>query len=110
MCENLNIEVTKTAAERPWQNGLYVRNRCVTDRCLEKILQDDPEMPLNIALAWAINAKNNLQMWNGFSCYQLVFGQNPNIPNVMTDKPPALHGTTISQVVSKLKSILNGGA
>ena len=40
-------------------------------------------------------------MWNGFSPYQLIFGQNPNIPNVMTDKPPVLHGTTISQVVSK---------
>ena len=38
---------------------------------------------------------------NGFSCYQLVFGQSSNILNVMTDKPPALHGTTISQVVSK---------
>ena len=40
-------------------------------------------------------------MWNRISSYQLVFGQNPNIPNVMTDEPPALHGTTISQVVSK---------
>ena len=58
-------------------------------------------MPLNIALAWAINAKNSLQVWNGFSSYQLVSGQNPNIPNVMTDKPPALRDTTISQVVSK---------
>ena len=33
MCENLNIEVMKTAAERPWQNGLCERNQCVTDRC-----------------------------------------------------------------------------
>ena len=76
-------------------------NHCVTDRCLEKILEDDPEMPLNIALPRAINAKNSLQMWNGFSSYQLAFGQNPNIHNVMTDKPPALHSTTIGQVVSK---------
>ena len=49
MCKNLNIEVIKTAAESPWQNGLYEQNHCVTDRCLEKILEDDPEMPLNIA-------------------------------------------------------------
>ena len=97
MCENLNKEVMKTAAESPWQNVLCEQNDCSTDRCLEKILEDDPEMPLNIAPVWAINVKNSLQMWNGFSSYQLVFGQNPNIPNVMTDKPPALHGTTISQ-------------
>ena len=51
MCENLNIEVMKTAAESPWQNGLCERNHCVTGRCLEKILEDDPEMPLNIVLA-----------------------------------------------------------
>ena len=97
MCENLNKEVMKTAAESPWQNVLCEQNDCSTDRCLEKILEDDPEMPLNIAPVWAINVKNSLQMWNGLSSYQLVFGQNPNIPNVMTDKPPALHGTTISQ-------------
>ena len=42
-----------------------------------------------------------------FSTYQLVFGQNPNIPDVMTDKPPALHGTTISQVVSKHMNVLH---
>ena len=74
----------KIAAESPWQNGLCEPNQCVADRCLEKILEDYPEAPLNIALACTINAKNRLQMWNGFSSYQLVFGQNPNIPNVMT--------------------------
>ena len=50
MCENLNIEVMKTAAESPLQNGLCERNHCVTDRCLQKILEDNPEVPLNIAL------------------------------------------------------------
>ena len=73
-CENLNIEMMRTAAGSPWANGLCEQTHCVTDRCsLEKILEDDPEMPLNIALAWGINAKNSLQMWNGFSSYQLVF-------------------------------------
>ena len=65
MCENLNIEMMKTAAKGPWQNELCEQNHCVTDSCLEKILEDDPEMPLSIALAWTIDAKNSLQMWNG---------------------------------------------
>ena len=96
MCENLNVDVLCTAAESPWQNGICERNHAVVDRCLSKILEDDPKMNTNTALAWAINAKNSLQMWNGFSSYQLVFGQNPNIPNTMCDKPPALEGKTTS--------------
>ena len=57
-------------------------------------------MKLSQALSWAINAKNCLQMWNGFSSYQLVFGQNPNLPNVMVDQLPALEGTTTSEIVA----------
>ena len=49
-----------------------------------------------MALSWALNIKNSLQMWCGFSSYQLVYGKNLNIPSVMTDNPPALEGSTIS--------------
>ena len=84
MCENLNIEVLHTAAESPCQNGLCERNHAVVDRCLEKIVEE--------------NSVYCLQMWNGFSSYQLVFGQNPNLPNVMVDQLPAFEGTTNSDV------------
>ena len=40
-------------------------------------------------------------MWNGFSSFQLVLGQNPNLPNVMTDGLPALDGTTSSEILAK---------
>jgi len=98
MCENLNIEVLHTAAENPWQNGLCERNHAVVDRCLEKNVEENSKLKLKNALAWAINAENCLQMWNGFSSYQLVFGQNPNLPNVMVDQLPALEGTTNNDV------------
>ena len=42
-------------------------------------------------------AKNSLQMFNGFSSNQLVFGKNPNLPNVLTDQVPALEESTTSQ-------------
>ena len=45
--------------------------------------------------------ENSLQMWNGFSSFQLVLGQNPNLPNIMTDGLPALHGTTSSEILEK---------
>lgn len=33
--------------------------------------------------------------------YQLVFGMNPNLPNIMHETPPALEGTTSSDVLAK---------
>ena len=32
----------------------------------------------------------------GWSPYQLVFGSNLNMPNVINDKPPALENATVS--------------
>ena len=96
MCGNLDVFMMNTAAESPWQNGLCARNHAVVDCCLEKIMEDNPHIPLKTTLSWALNAKNSLQMWCGFSSYQLVYGKNPNIPSVMTDNLPALKGSTIS--------------
>jgi hypothetical protein len=42
-----------------------------------------PKISLDVLLAWANTAKNSLQMHHGFSSYQLVFGKNPNLPNIM---------------------------
>ena len=54
---------------------------------MKKIPQSDEK----ILLAWANNgspyiAKNSLQLWNGFSSYQLILEKNPNLPNIMTEK------------------------
>ena len=40
-------------------------------------------------------------MWNGFSSHQLVFGTNPYLPGIMTDKLPAHNGTRTSETLSK---------
>ena len=53
-------------------------------KCVEKILEDDPTIELDVALAWTVNAKNAIFSHKGFSPYQLVLGQNPNLPSVMT--------------------------
>ena len=41
------------------------------------------------------------------SSYQLVFGQNPNLPNVMTENVPALHGTTTSKRFASHLNVLH---
>ena len=98
MCENLNITVMHTAAESPFSNGICERNHAVVDEMVRKIVADKPKCRLSTALAWAVHAKNSLHMVGGYSPYQLVFGRNPNLPTVLTNKPPALERTTISMV------------
>ena len=96
----LGIEIKTTAAGSPWQNGLCERNHTVTDRCLEKILDENPTLPLDVALAYANNAKNCLQMWNGFSSYQMVFGKNPKLPDIFHATLPQLEGKTHSELLA----------
>ena len=86
----LNIEHKTTGAESPFQNGLCERNHAVTDMILCKLQAQYRDTPLNILLKWATMAKNSMQMWAGFSSHQLVFGINPNLPNVMNNPIPAL--------------------
>ena len=54
-----------------------------------------------VALAWAISAKNSLQNHAGFSPNQLVFGHNINIPSVLTAALPALENFTSSDIIRK---------
>jgi hypothetical protein len=98
MNEKLGVETATTAGESPFSSGIVERHNATLYVTMLKTLEDtkcDPE----IALAWAVSAKNALQNKGGFSPNQLVFGFNPNLPNVMSDLPPALDGTTSSDVV-----------
>ena len=97
----LNVETCTTPSESPWFSGLCERNHQITDRMLEMLKDKNPNTDLDTLLAWANLAKNSLQMWNGFSSFQLVLGQNPNLPNIMTDGLSALHGTTSSEILEK---------
>lgn len=81
----LNIQVCTSAAYSPFQNGLCERVHAVTDMMLHKLTAEHPNTSPEVLLGWANMARNSLQMWNGYSSYQLVFGQNPNLPDVMTD-------------------------
>ena len=97
----LNVFVNTTAAQSPFQNGLCERVHSVTDMMLSKLRADNPDVSLDVLLCWACNARNSLQMWQGYSSYQLVFGKNPNLPNIMVDAVPALEGTTSSETLAK---------
>ena len=73
MAQNLNIVVRTTAAQSPWSNG-------VLGEMVMKTLED-ARCNFEVALSWAINAKNKLHNSRGYSPNQLVFGKNPNLPS-----------------------------
>ena len=96
----MNIEIMTMAAESPWSNGVCGYHNAVIGDMVTKIVAET-KCPLEIALAWAVNAKNSLHNVHGYSPNQLVFSRNPNLPSVINDKPPASEGTTSSEVVAK---------
>ena len=107
MCEKLNIEVLKTGADSPFQNGLCERNHAVVDGMLEKLLEDDPNLDHGISLASAVSVKKALAMNNGFSPIQLVTGKNPTVPSVLT----ALEARSVSKAFSeRVTAALNARA
>lgn len=99
-CEKLNIRIVTTAAESPWSNGIVERHNAIIGETVRKIMNDQ-NCELEVALSWAISAKNSLANYNGYSPNQLLFGKNPNIPCILTNKPPAMESKTTSQVVAK---------
>ena len=86
--ESMNITVKTAGAEPPWSNGLVERHNLIISEMLDKVLEDR-SCDFEVALAWCVNAKNSFQNVHGFSPFQLALGQNPRLPSVTDDKPPA---------------------
>lgn len=88
LSEKFNIVLLTTAAESAWSNGLCERHNGVIADMVSKV-QADSGISLELAIPWAISAKNALANVYGFSPNQLVFGRNVRLPDVHNDKPPA---------------------
>lgn len=83
MAENFNIETKTTAGNSPWSNGLLERHHQTLTDIIQKVKRENG-CDWHTALDWALIPR------------QLVFGQNPNLPSVLVDKPPALEDTTVN--------------
>ena len=81
-------------------NGLNERNYAVVDRSFSKILHNNCSMDPKVALVWAVTAKNSYPAHSGFSRFPLVFGKQPELPNVMEDKLLALEGVRTSKCLT----------
>ena len=103
----LGVRLLTTAGNAPHQNGLNERIHAVVDLILHKLKAQYPKLELDVLLGWANMAKNCLHMNHGYSSHQLVFGQNPYLPNILTDEPPALEDNTMSQIFARHLSCLH---
>ena len=97
----LNVRVITTAAESPFEDGLCERVQEVTDRMLLKLQEENEKTDRQTLLSWENMARSTLQMWNGFSSHQLIFGKNPSLPGIMADGLPALEGSTSSETFAQ---------
>ncbi len=88
VASRLNVQLYTTGAESPWQNGIVERNHYSTDVVIHSVMRDYPSMRLEVALAWAVTAVNSMTNVRGFSPYQLVFGRQIRLPNILEDPPP----------------------
>ena len=61
---------------------------------------EDAGCDLELALSWAVAAKNSLKNINDFSPNQLVFEGNPNYPAALNSKLPAIEEKSSSEVVA----------
>ena len=100
LAEKFNIVLKTTAAESPWSNGMCEKHNGVIGDMVAKI-QMDSDCSLELALSWALSAKNSLMNVYGFSPNQLVFGYNVRLPDVHTDKLPAQNRSCSSDLVAK---------
>lgn len=98
LCEQFGIVVKTTPAESPWSNGVVERNNQTLARSMDKIIEDTG-CHADMALLWALNAKNSLQNVAGFSPFQLVLGMNPRLPSTLTDELPSLTQQSMPQLI-----------
>ena len=63
-------------------------------------IRGSQHLNMDLTLAWCLNAKNSLANVHGFSPFQLVFGQNPELPSTFADKPPALMQHNTSKILT----------
>ena len=61
------------------------------------LLLSDSSLEPEMALLWALNAKNSLENCYGFSPFQLHIGKNPLLPSTTRDGPPSSENVTKSK-------------
>ena len=70
MAQLLNTHVLSTAAESPWQNDIRERHNAIISNMVDRILED-VNCSIEVAVAWALSAKNSLKKRMYLVIYQI---------------------------------------
>ena len=89
ICNHFEIEISTTPSFAPASNGLCERHNQILTRMMELIMHD-LNCTYDVALAWAVCAKNTMINVHGFSSAQLVFGKNATFASTVTSGLPGL--------------------
>ena len=80
LCELIGTKHKTTAGYAPFSNGLVEKHNHIIDQMMKRI-KEDLNVDAELALCWALNAKNSLENYGGYSPSQLAMGsKNPSIP------------------------------
>jgi len=104
--DRYNIKLLNTAAECPFSNGVCERLNGILADSVRRIIHES-KCSVDIALAWAVAARNALHNFSGFAPNQLVFGNNPVYPSVFTGDAPQLEERTNSHIVAENLNAMN---
>ena len=104
LAEQFNIFPKTTAAESAWSNGMCERHNEILADLVRKV-QSENNCSFQVALNWALAAKNSLTNVYGFSPNQLVFGKNIELPSVHTDKLPAQNIPSSEYIMENLNAL-----
>ena len=98
--EKFNVVILTTGAESAWSNGLCEKAHESLSLNADKIIRDTG-CSLDMAIHWAVAAKNALCNVYGFAPNQLVFGKNINLPSAFSNKLPAQNPACVSKYISQ---------
>ena len=101
----LNVVTLTTAEESPFINGTAEHHNLVVSESMKRLFKMLKCLS-EVALAWAIGAKNSLQNHGGFSPNQLVSGHNINLPSVLTDALSALDTSNSNDIIRKNMEVM----
>ena len=103
-CEQFNIKIQTTPVFSPWSNGVCERHNQTLTTVLLKI-KDDIKCNFETVLTLAVSIKNYLSSTDRFNPAQLVFIQNPSLPNIIRNILPAKEVITKSFDIASLLTI-----
>ena len=102
---SMDLDIKKTSANSPWQNGVVERHHATCDIIFEKLMTENPSMDFQEAVNQAAFAKNSDTNQTGFSPIQLMTGSNSKFPGSSEANPASSNVNNCNKYMKTLKNM-----